>query len=377
MAATSEGEQRALSSHALKSQSRDRLSAMEFLARDRLAVKADTLDRDPWLLNVNNGTIDLRSGELGPHRREDLITRICPVDYDPNASCPRWIRFLEEVLPDSAVRIFVQRWLGHGTTGDVREQYLPIFWGDGNNGKSVLLDTVSAVLGSYAAEAPPDLLTSGAGGGDHPTDIADLMGRRFVVASETEAYARLRIQLVKRLTGNAKLKGRYMRQDFFEFDRTHKLVLATNNKPEIPETTEAVWRRIRLVHFGVVIPGPRVDKSLMSKLRAEYAGILAWLVHGAVDWLREGLTEPEAIMRATAEYRHKSDSFGEFVEEHLRIEPDAFSASDDVRKTYEGFCKGLGIEAISSTQLRDKIFSLGARPGKTMTKRGYVGIRLL
>lgn len=371
------GEQKELSKHALAAQSRDRLSAMVYLAQDRRAVHPSALNTDPWALNCNNGTVDLRTGVLRPHDRADLITHVCPVDYEPAAGCPRWEAFMAEVLPDPAVRVFVQRWLGHSGTGDVREQYLPFFWGDGNNGKSVLLDTVSAVYGSYASEAPPDLLTAGAGGGDHPTDIADLLGRRFVVASETEAYAKLRVQLVKRLTGNARLKGRYMRQDFFEFDRTHKLVLATNGKPQITETTEAIWRRVRLVHFSVVIPGPRVDKSLMHKLRAEHKGILAWLVRGAVDWLREGLTEPAAIVSATRAYREASDAFAEFSAECLRLEDGAFAASEDVRKAYEAHCKAVGAEPMTPSALRDKLKTWGATPGKSNTRRGWAGLRVI
>lgn len=376
--ATSESVQRALSDFALKCQSRDRVSAAEFMCRGRLKIAPSAFDSNPWLLNVANGTVDLRTGELRPHRREDMITRQAPVAYDPAAACPRWLRFLEEVLPDPEVRLFVQRWLGYSCTGDVREQYLPLFVGEGNNGKSVLVDTVSAVLGSYASEAPPDMLTAGVGGGsDHPTDIADLMGRRFVVASETEAYARLRVQLMKRLTGNAKLKGRYMRQDFFEFERTHKLVLVTNNEPAIPETTEAVWRRIRMVRFDVIVPGARVDKSLMHKLRPEHPGILAWLVRGAVEWLREGLTEPEAVLAATQTYRNRSDSFAEFAAEFLRLEEGAFAASDELKKTYDSWCKNTGNEQLPPRTFRDRLVRMGALPAKTSAKRGWEGLRCL
>src|SRR5262249_54127891 len=155
--------------------------------------------------------------------------------------------------------------------------------------KSVLLDTVSAVVGpDYATEAAPDLLTTRGSGSEHPTQIADLKGRRFVIASESEEDARLRLQFIKRLTGNARLKGRFMHKDFIEFDRTHKMILVTNHLPIISENTEAAWRRVRLIRFDVIIPPERRDNGLMLALLTEGQGILAWLVRGAVDWHRHG-----------------------------------------------------------------------------------------
>lgn len=288
---------------AMLSQKRDRLAAMAVLAEPEVAVGPDDLDADLWAFNVLNGTIDLRTGELRPHQRDDLITKIAPVEYDAEARAPRFDRFLDEIFGgDGDLIRFVQRWHGHCLSADIREQYLPIYHGEGNNGKSVLLDTISAVMGDYAGEAPPDLITVRKHP-EHPTEIADLMGRRLVIASETERDAELRLQLIKRLTGNARLKARLMRQDYFEFARTHKMILVTNNRPSIKEDTEAAWRRLRLVPFHVVIPKDKRDADLMRKLSGEKSGILAWLVRGCVDWLREGLTEPDAVMAATEAYR--------------------------------------------------------------------------
>jgi putative DNA primase/helicase len=193
---------------------------------------------------VQNGTVDLRTGELRPHRREDLLTKLAPVTFEPAAKPVLWLAFLNRIMGGNEGMIrYLQQIAGLSLTGDASVQELFVMYGCGANGKSVFLDTLSALMGDYAAEAPPSLVTSRTND-EHPTELADLCGKRLVVASETEEGAKLRIQLVKRLTGNARIKGRFMRQDYFEFPRTHKLVLVTNNKPVIRETTNAVHPRV-------------------------------------------------------------------------------------------------------------------------------------
>jgi putative DNA primase/helicase len=223
----------------------------------------------------------------------------------------------------------MKRWHGYCLTGDVRHQYLPIYYGQGNNGKSVLLDTISAIMGDYAGEAPPDLLVVRKHN-EHPTEIADLYGRRLAVASETENGAELRLQLIKRITGNANLKARYMRQDYFEFARTHKMVLVTNNRPVVPEATEAVWRRLLLVPFDVVIPPAERDPHLSEKLRGEFPGILAWMVGGA----SEELDIPESVHLATISYRGQSSTFGEFLEAECDFTTGAVTLATDIATAY-------------------------------------------
>lgn len=311
-----------LAKWAIESESRSRLEAMIALAKSRpeLVVRVDALDADPWLLNVKNGTIDLRSGGIRPHDRADLITKLAPTTYDPDAECPRFLMFVDRIFARHADLIaFVQRWLGHCLTGDIREPLLPVFHGVGANGKSVLVETMLGIMGDYGGSAPPYLLTESKQH-EHPTEIADLRGRRFVPASETEEGSALKMQLVKRLTGDQTLKGRFMRQDYFEFPRTHKHVLVTNNKPRVREDSEAVWRRLRLVPFDVVIPEQERDRDLLRKLRNEWPGILSWLVQGCLDWQREGLREPAAVVAATTVYRQGENAVGRFLDEACVIE---------------------------------------------------------
>ncbi len=358
------------------SQFRERLTAMAVLAQPDVAVLPDDMDADPWAFNCRNGTVDLRTGELRPHHREDLITRLAPVEFDPDAPCPRFDRFLHEIFDgDRDLIRFVQRWHGHSLSGDIREQYLPIYHGEGNNGKSVLLDTISAVMGEYAGEAPPDLVTVRKHP-EHPTEIADLMGKRLVVASETERDAELRLQLIKRLTGNARLKARMMRQDYFEFARTHKMILVTNNRPTIKEDTEAAWRRLRLVPFEVVIPKAKRDPDLMRKLSSERSGILAWLVQGCVDWLREGLTEPDAVIVATEAYRGCANSLDAFMLDRCVLGEGLVCVTSDLMAAYADWC---GVN--KRVPLRGRAFAAalkekGCMPTKIGGQRHWVGLVL-
>lgn len=366
-AASSTGVRNALVRWAKSSRAKARISAMVELAKSipGQTVLPDDLDADPMLLNVRNGTIDLRTGKLRLHDRSDLITRLADVAFDPTASCPRFDRFMEEVLPDPAVRAYLIRYLGMCLTGDISEQILVICYGAGGNGKSVLLDTVQAIMGDYASLAAPTLLVQSTHS-EHPTEIADLMGRRLVVASETEKGARLKLQLVKRLTGDASLKGRFMRQDFFEFDRTHKLLMITNNRPRVEEDSEAAWRRLRLIPFDVIIPPHKRDPRLMEFLREEFPGILRRLVDGCLEWQRDGLGTAPGIEAATAEYRREEDQIGRFFEECLEIEevpegfkPQAFETWDALRKRYEWWCQKEGVDPVPQGELLRAFASRG------------------
>jgi len=308
-------EAKELGSWAGKSESRSRLEAMVALARSYLAVAPDDLDADPFAFNCLNGTLDLRTGTLRPHDRGDLITNLAPVAYDPRAEAPRWMKFLDRVFASNGDLIgFVQRWLGMCLTGDVGEQYLVLFIGPGANGKSTLCDAVIELLGDYAGDAPPDLLTLRRGD-DHPCGLTTLRGKRLVVASETERGQWLKLQLVKKLTGDRTITARHMHREWFDFKRTHKFVFQTNNAPRIPADDEAIWRRILRVPFDVVIPEEERDKALLEKLLNEGPGILRWIVEGCLAWQRDGLDAPMIVRDATEAYRAESDPLTDFLAE--------------------------------------------------------------
>jgi P4 family phage/plasmid primase-like protien len=307
-----EDKRKALAKHARASESETRIRAMLELAKSEVPVSPDKLDADPMLLNASNGTIDLRTGELREHRREDLITKIAPVEYDPNAAAPLWEAFLERVLPGEDLRKFVQRAAGYSAAGDTSEQCMFIHHGPGANGKSTFQEALSAALGDYAMRTPTETLLVKRSGGV-PNDVARLKGARFVTASETEEGRRLAESLVKDLTGQDTISARFMWAEWFDFKPTHALHLSTNHKPEIRGTDAAIWRRIRLIPWAVTIPPLEQDKRLPEKLRGEVPGVLAWIIRGCLDWRREGLPPPEEVRQATKAYRSEMDVLAAFL----------------------------------------------------------------
>ncbi|RIK57259.1 MAG: hypothetical protein DCC63_14860 [Nitrospira sp.] len=374
-----------LAKWARSSESRNRLDAMVALARSlpSVAVTSDALNANNWLLNVENGTVDLQSGLLRPHDPKDLITHLAPTCFDLGACSARWMSFLDRTFSGDAAMIqFVNRFLGMSLSGDVRDQILAIFFGQGNNGKNVLLDTICGTMGDYASQAPPDLLTISRHR-QHPTEIADLRGRRLVIASETEEGAALRLQLIKRLTGDANLKGRFMCKDFFEFRRTHKLVLVTNNRPVIRENTEAAWRRIRLVPFNVIIPPSERDPCLPEKLAADRPAILSWLVQGCMEWQEEGLGDSTAVTEATSGYRIDQDFFNEFLTDCCVMQADAWISRADIHRLYHEWSQRNGERhTLSRVALYDRLRrvdgvaeAFGEEHGKRA--RGFRGVGAL
>jgi putative DNA primase/helicase len=370
--------QQSLARWAITSQKRERISAMIELAKPDLAVLVRSLDADPYALNVENGVINLRTGELHPHDPSRLMTKISPVAYVPGAQSARWESFLDQIFANDQELIgYVQRFHGAALTGDANDQLLPVYYGSGANGKSTLLDCISFVMGGYADEAPPDLLIQRHGGDEHPTEIADLMGKRLVIASESEKARKLRVALMKRLTGNAELKARRMRQDYFTFQRTFRLLLVTNNKPRVDEDSDAVWRRLRLIPFNVTIPAAERDPGLLDKLKADAPAVLAWLVQGCLDWQRNGLGDPDAVCAATQDYRAENEPLAEFIASWCVTSPDAWSLSSELRSAYEQFCEENGERPLKGRGFTEALHHVGVSPERRYIGRGWRGIGLL
>lgn len=334
-----------LTKWARDSSKRARLEAITALAQSEpeLAASSSIWDTDPWVLNVANGTIDLRSGELSDHRQGDMLTMISSVDYDPTAQAPRWEAFLERVQPDPEVRAWIQRYLGYAITGDVREQCLAFFFGDGSNGKSVLLDVVLKILGGYGLRAAADLVLAKHGEA-HPTEVADLEGKRFVVCSEIEQGRTWAEALIKRITGDQTITARRMRQDFYTFPATHKLVVAANTRPIVRGTDHGIWRRMRLIPWGVKIPDAEQDKELPLQLvEQEAKGILAWLVRGCLAWQNRGLGVTASIEEATAAYRGTQDLLGQWIEDRCELVPGQWQAQATLYASFSDWCKEEGM----------------------------------
>lgn len=336
VANSSDDERKAIANHALQSEAAQRITAMVKLAESEegVPILPNVLDRDPWLLNCTNGTLDLRTGQLRPHRQSDNITKLCPVAWNPEAPCELWDRFVARILAENGALIsYVQRLCGTWLTGDVSEQLVHVFYGTGANGKSVFLGAMQGILGTdYSMKAAADLLM--AKQTTHPTERADLFGKRLACCIETEAGRRFNESLLKDLSGGDRQRARRMREDFWEFEPTHKLVVAVNHKPIVRGTDHGIWRRLRLVPFTVTIPDEEQDKQLPEKLVAEYPGILAWAVRGCLDWQKNGLRCPDEVKVATEEYRDQQDVLGEFIRECCVTAPTESARATDLWKAF-------------------------------------------
>jgi putative DNA primase/helicase len=336
-----------------------------------IPINPDQLDAHAYLLNVSNGTLDLKQGELRGHLREDHLTKRLEVIYNQTARCPRWEAFLERILAGRQELIrFVQKAIGYSLTGNTQEQCFFILYGTGANGKSTLLDTLLALLGSYAKQAAPDVLLSKSID-RHPTELADLMGARLVTAIETGEGRRLAENLVKQMTGGDRIKARFMRQDFFEFSPTFKLFLATNHKPQIRGTDYAIWRRIRLIPFTVTIPEEERDPTLLEKLRTELPGILAWAVRGCLAWQREGLKPPADVTHATEAYRAEMDVLAAFLTDCCVVHRNARVKASELYQTYTQWCEDNGEQTENQRSLGMHLTERGFE-----RKRGTAGVHI-
>lgn len=325
----------ALQKFAIKSEGGERVLAMIRLAQSLpgVPITPAEMDRDPWLLNCANGTIDLHTGELRPHRREDLVTRLVPVDYDPEAACDLWEKFLYRILPADVVD-FVQRSLGYALTGSCKEQCLFILWGHGANGKSTLLGRISEVLGTYAMHTRTEVLLDKPNSGEVSNEIARLHGPRFVTAFEVGRGKKLSENLIKELTGQDEITARFLYSEPFQFVPQFKLFISTNTKPVIRDSTHAMERRLNLIPFVEQIPPEERDGELPEKLRAEWPGILAWLVRGCLDWQAGGLGVPVQVSEATAEYFADMNLLRDFLSDRCLIDTKAMSTAQDLYQSY-------------------------------------------
>jgi putative DNA primase/helicase len=305
------------------------VAAVERLATAdrRLVATIEQWDADPWLLNTPCGIVDLRSGEISPHQPTDYMTKITAVA--PNGVCPLWRRFLTRIFSGDAELIaFVQRVAGYTLTGSTREHALFFGFGTGANGKSVLINTISGILGDYHRTAAIETFTASKVD-RHPTDLAGLRGARLVTAIETEEGRRWDEAKIKALTGGDRIAARFMRQDFFEYVPAFKLMIAGNHKPSLRSVDESIRRRLNLLPFTVTIPPEDRDRDLPEKLKAEWPGILRWMIQGCLEWQRIGLAPPQVVRDATAAYLEAEDAVGAWIEERCYCNAQAWASSPD------------------------------------------------
>lgn len=363
---------------AMQSESDRGLRAMLTLAQSEpgIPVTPAALNTDPWLLNVLNGTLDLRTGTLRDHRREDHITKLVPVPYLRAAQCPQWMAFLERIFAGKAALIdFLQRALGYALTGLTTEQVLFILWGTGANGKSTLLTSAVSLLADYAVSTRPETFMVKKGD-TIPNDVARLKDARLVIAVEADTGQRLDEGRVKGMTGGDPLTARFMRAEYFDFTPTFKVFLATNHRPAIRGTDHAIWRRIRLIPFTVTIPEAEQDRHLGEKLRAEWPGILAWAVAGCRAWHRSGLGTPDEVQTATDAYRADMDVLGGFLSERCLLKPPATVTAGTLYEAYLGWCHESGEKPLSKRTFGLRLIERGFLAIRSRRVRSWRGLQL-
>jgi P4 family phage/plasmid primase-like protien len=365
--------------HAVQSEQASRIAAMLSLARSEpgIAIRPDDLDRDSWLLNCHNGTIDLTTGELSPHQRTDLITRCLSLDYDPAATCPHWESFLERIMDGNRDLVtFIQRAVGYTITGSTAERCMFILHGVGKNGKTVFLEGMRLLLGDgYTARTPTQTLLSKKGD-TIPNDVARLRGVRLVTASETGDGNRLDEALIKDLSGGDRIVARFMRGEWFEFTPHFKIYLSSNYKPRVSGTDDAIWDRLKLVPFLIRIPEEerRPMEQMLKEFEQELAGICNWAVRGCLDWQRYGMGEPPEVRMATADYRDEMDVLQDFLSECCVLNSTASVASQHLYAEYKRWSTNAGERILPQKRFSQWMEHRGTQMGfkKQHTKEGKI-----
>jgi len=353
--------------HARRSQSRGGIEAMIYLVRSEPGILAsiDAFDEDPWLLNVANGTLELRTGRLRPQRRDDFLTKLVDIVFDEKAECPLWTEFLRRVTGrDEELHAYLRRLAGYLLTGVTTEQTFHFLYGDGANGKSVFCEVIALLLSEYAMIGQPQMIMTRRHSGV-PNDIARLKGMRAVLMNETSHDSRFDEARLKDLTGTDSLTGRFLNREFFDFVPSHKLLLRGNHKPTIVGTDKGIWRRLHLVPYTVSIPEEEQDRHLLDKLRAELPGVLRWAVNGCLEWQLDGLAPPSVITHAVDQYRQESDTLGRFIEEHCGTRPNAQVQTSSFFRQYRDFCQQLGEPNLSQRDLAGDMERRGYRRRRT------------
>jgi putative DNA primase/helicase len=366
--------------HALKSESAPRMVAALTMLQSEpgITIPYGMLDRDPFLLGVRNGVIDLRNGEFRLPRGDEYITRRAGCGYNPHARSPVWQACLMRWMADDIALVeYLQRAIGYSLTGDMREQCFFVLYGAGSNGKTSFTEVLRSLLGAYGATA--NIATFIDRRGDAATnDLAALAGVRMVCASEPAEGARLAESLVKALTGGEAIRARFLFREFFEYAPQFKIWLATNHKPTVRGTDQAIWRRVRLIPFSVTIPRDEQDPTLGSKLALELSGILNWAIAGCLAWQRVGLDAPSAVVDATAAYRREQDRVGQWIEEHCILAPNACGQASVLYRDYRGWAEQRGEHPVSLTRFGLTLGDRGFESSDDSHKRKtYHGIGLV
>lgn len=343
-----------------------------------IAAELDEFDQHQWLLNCKNCIVDLRTGETIEHDPKYMMMQQAPTDYIPSAFSPKWDKFLSEVMPDPEMQTYLQQITGYSMTGSIREQALFMHVGVGANGKSVYLDVLAKITSDYCQSVPRTALLITTNDG-HPTEIARMMGKRFLQVSETAPGRRLNEELVKSLTGGETINARFMNKDFFEFRPTGKIHYVTNNLPHV-SSAESIWRRAHLIRWGVTIEEENKNRELAAEIvETDAAGVLAWIVAGAIDWYKAGkLRKPACAQEDLDAYREDEDDLGEFMTDtFIRTEDEGDRITmDSIYAQYQHWCMGSGVKTMSKQSLSRILNERRFVKFRTNMARGFCKIKM-
>ncbi len=369
---------RELLRHAMRSEDATRIRALLRLAESLAGVhvRAEDLDLPPELLNVENGTVNLRTGELLPHDRAQLLSKLAPVPYHPDATAPTWEAFLRWAFLDREELIaFFQRCVGYAFTASTREHAFFLLHGNGGNGKTTVLDVLEGILDDYCARVPASAFL---GGRDQEQGLSSAAGARLVLAVEPETGRAFRDGLIKTVTGERKFTARRLYHDAVSLPLTFKIAIAANHLPEVRDDSDGFWRRVRLIPFENAIREEEKDTRLGDRLRAEYPGILAWAVKGAIRYFEVGLgSAPEADAAALA-YREEESTIRRFVEDRCEMDPDGWVLTAPLYAEFKAWAERNGERIVPRrSDFRARALRLdGVRGADRGIGRGLAGIRL-
>lgn len=339
-------------------------STLALMPSHGMTVSLTEFDKDDYLLNVQNGTVDLKTGKLKPHNKADYLTKICNFKYNPNAKSVRFETFLNEIMLEDKENIdYLQKLFGYCCTGSIKHQELYNLKGSGGNGKSILLEVVKNCLGDYAVESSPDILLT-RNGNFIPNDVARLNKARLVKMSEPDPNKHYSDNAVKQLTGGDMILARYLHKEFFEFKMKAKMMVLTNHEIKVIGTDNGMWRRQVVIPFDYSVPDSKRDLDLEDKLTTEGEGILSWMIEGCLKWQNEGLEQPENIKKAKEDYRNSQDAIGQFLEDCCYKLAGVATAKSEVYLKYQEWCKANG-----EYEVTQKAFS------SKMSEKGFVETR--
>jgi putative DNA primase/helicase len=358
-----------------------RITAMVTEAQPYLSHNVTALDQDRMVINLLNGTLRLESAceDLMGHERGDRLSKIMNVEFDPQAKCPEFEKFLHRVHPDGAARRFLQVWMGYCLSGDTGEQKVVFNYGEGGNGKSVFIDLMARIMGPYSLSLPFASLMRDEykRGSDATPDLARLPGVRFARASESERGASFAEAQIKAMTGGEEMTARHLNKGFFDFVPEFKLMLSGNHKPRVKGNDRGTWRRLLLVPWTVNVPEDEQDEHLPEKLWSERAGVLNWMLDGARLWLEDGLLVPDIVRGAIDKYKSESDPLGRFIEQCVAAVKNNQEQASVMYAAYKSSCVAHGENIWSQTAFGKGLIERGLERDDKGQVRMYCKVMLV